>query len=205
MSNTMPKLNVPHPTDALVLARIAQPVRDRAAALRLMVFDVDGILTDGSLWYGEQGEVIKRFNVLDGQGLRLLASGGVKVAWITARSGPVLTRRAADLGVADVVQGVHNKGEALLALMQRHGLESSQVGFMGDDINDLPALQIAGLAVTVPAAPAYIAQVAHWITERQGGQGAVRECCDMILASQGRLGGLLQAGPPVVPSGGSLQ
>lgn len=170
-----------------------------------MVFDVDGILTDGSLWYGEHGEVFKRFHVLDGQGLRLLAAGGVSVAWVTARSGPAVTQRAADLGIADLLQGVHNKAEALHTLMQRHNVQSAQVGFMGDDINDLPALQLAGLAVTVPAAPPYVSQLAHWVTERAGGQGAVRECCDVILASQGRLGPLLSSGLPVVPSGGSLQ
>lgn len=200
-----PVPTVPHPADALVLARIAQPIRERAAAIRLMVFDVDGILTDGSLLYGEHGEAVKRFNVLDGQGLRLLAAGGVAIAWVTARSGAAVTRRAADLGVADLIQGVHNKAEALLGLMQRHGVQSAQVGFMGDDINDLPALQMAGLAVTVPAAPAYVAQVAHWVTTAAGGHGAVRECCDVILASQGRLGPLLSTGLPVVPSGGSLQ
>ncbi|MCK9510617.1 MAG: HAD hydrolase family protein [Pigmentiphaga sp.] len=196
---------VPHPADALVLARIAASVRDRAAAVRLMVFDVDGILTDGSLWYGEHGETIKRFNVLDGQGLRLLSAGGVAVAWITARGGPAVTRRAADLGVADLIQGVHHKGEALQTLMHRHGLGSAQIGYMGDDINDLPAMQLAGLAVTVPEAPAYVAQVAHWVTAQSGGHGAVRECCDVILAAQGRLGPLIQAGSPAVPAGGTLQ
>src|SRR5690625_3489732 len=187
MLTQRPKSIVPHPADALVIARVPPAVRDRAAAVRLMVFDIDGTLTDGSLWYHEHGETLKRFNVLDGQGLRLLSAGGVIVAWITARAGPAVTRRAADLGINDVQQGVHHKADALQALMQRHGVSGAEVGYMGDDINDLPAMQLAGFAVSVPAAPPYVAQVAHWITERQGGHGAVRECCDVVLAAQGRL------------------
>ncbi len=205
MPHSHPAPLVPHPADALVIARIPPAVRERAAAVRLMVFDVDGTLTDGSLWYGEHGEAFKRFHVLDGQGLRLLAAGGVKVAWVTARAGPAVTRRAADLGIADLQQGVHRKADALQALMQRHGVSGAEVGYMGDDINDLPAMQLAGLAVSVPAAPAYVAQVAHWITERHGGHGAVRECCDVVLAAQGRLGQMIASGLPAGSPGSSLQ
>lgn len=188
----MPNPNpIAHPAEALVLARIANSVRDRAARLQLMVFDVDGVLTDGSLFYGEQGEVFKRFNVLDGQGLRLLAAGGVTVALMTAREGGMVTRRAADLGIADVAQAVHDKAAALQVLAQRRGVSLAQTGFMGDDINDMPALRQVGFAATVPAAPSYVAQVAHWVSERHGGSGAVRECCDLILAAQGRLGATL--------------
>jgi len=201
----MSKLCVPHPAEALILARVPEAVRKRAARVRVMAFDIDGVLTDGSLWYGEHGETVKRFNVLDGQGLRLLAASGVAVAFITARDGAMVTRRAADLGIKHVVQGSHDKAEALHALIQKLGLTAEDAGFMGDDVNDLPAMRQAGFAVTVPAAPSYVAQAAHWTTERAGGAGAAREVCDLILAAQGRLGAVLSQGSRVVAAGGSLQ
>jgi len=191
----------PHPAEAVVLARVTPAIRERAARVKLMVFDVDGVLTDGSLYYGEQGEAVKRFNVLDGQGLRLLNSNGVTVAIMTARQGPIVTRRAADLGIAEVTQAVHDKAKALLELTQRLGIPLEQTGYMGDDINDLGALRQAGFAATVPAAPPYVAQAAHWVSERQGGSGAVRECCDLILAAQGRLGAAISASYQPLKSG----
>ncbi|ALM85721.1 phenylphosphate carboxylase subunit delta [Bordetella sp. N] len=193
---------LPHPAEALVLARVAPQVKERATAVRLMVFDVDGVLTDGSLYYGESGEMLKRFHVLDGHGLRLLAEGGVAVALITGRSGPIVDRRAAELGIADVMQGVRDKGKALSELAQRHGVALDQTGFMGDDIIDLPAMQRAGFAASVPNAPIYVSQGAHWVSTQPGGSGAVRECCDLLLAAQGRLGALLSTpgllGPGVI-------
>jgi len=192
--------SIPHPAEALVLARISPAVRERAAATRLMVFDVDGVLTDGSLYFGENGEMFKRFNALDGHGLRLLTEGGLKIALITGRSGPIVSRRAAELGIADVIQGVRDKAAALTELAQRHAVPIEQAGFMGDDIIDLPAMQRAGFAVSVPNAPGYITQAAHWVTSRPGGSGAVRECCDVLLASQGRLGAFMSA-PGLLGSG----
>lgn len=188
-----------HPAEALVLARVAPSVRERAAAVRLMVFDVDGVLTDGSLYYGEQGETLKRFNALDGHGLRLLMEGGLTVALTTGRTGPIVDRRAAELGIADVLQGVRDKGQALTELALRIGVPLEQTGFMGDDIIDLPAMQRAGFAVSVPNAPAYVAQSAHWVTTLGGGHGAVRECCDLLLASQGRLAHFLSSPGLLVP------
>lgn len=188
-----------HPAEALILARILPAVRERAAAVRLMVFDVDGVLTDGSLYYGEHGEMFKRFHTLDGHGLRLLAESGVGVALITGRSGPVVDRRAAELGIADVMQGVREKGAALCEIAQRRGVSLEQTGYMGDDIIDLPAMQRAGFAASVPNAPAYISQSAHWVSTLPGGNGAVRECCDLLLAAQGRLGGFLASPGLLVP------
>ncbi|KOF53229.1 3-deoxy-D-manno-octulosonate 8-phosphate phosphatase [Achromobacter sp. DMS1] len=195
--------SVPHPAEALVLARIAPAVRERAAAVRLMVFDVDGVLTDGSLYYGDNGEVQKRFHVLDGHGLRLLLEGGFKVALMTGRSGPIVARRAAELGIAEVIQGVRDKGAALAELAQRSSVQLDQTGYMGDDIIDLPAMQRAGFAASVPNAPGYVSQAAHWVASQPGGSGAVRECCDLLLASQGRLGALLAA--PGVLGPGAIQ
>lgn len=189
--NMTPPPSIAHPAEALVLARITPAVRERAAAVRLMVFDVDGVLTDGSLYYGEHGEMFKRFHALDGHGLRLLMEGGLKVALVTGRSGPIVDRRAAELGIADVQQGVRDKASALAELAQRHGVQLNQTGYMGDDVIDLPAMQRAGFAASVPGAPGYVSQAAHWISTQPGGSGAVRECCDLLLASQGRLGHFL--------------
>lgn len=187
-------ISAPHPAEALVLSRVPAAVRERVINLRLMVFDVDGVLTDGSLWYGEHGELAKRFNALDGHGLRLLSKAGVLVALMTGRQGPIVDRRAAELGIALVKQGVHDKGAALTELAHHQNVPLEQTGYMGDDLIDLPAMQRAGFAASVPDAPAYIAQAAHWIASRPGGGGAARECCDLILAAQGRLGMFFQPG-----------
>jgi len=177
----------PHPAEALVLARVSATVRERASAVRLMVFDVDGVLTDGSLWYGEAGEVCKRFHALDGYGLKMLMESGLHVALMTGRAGGVVARRAAELGIADVIQGCRDKGAALADLAARHHAALEQTGFMGDDLIDLPAMQKAGFAASVAGAPSYVAQIAHWVASAPGGAGAARECCDLILAAQGRL------------------
>lgn len=201
----MQRTEVPHPVDALVLSKIPAPTIERARNLRLMAFDVDGVLTDGRLWYGETGELLKCFHVLDGHGLRLLGESGITVALITGREGPILARRAAELGIPVLQQGVRDKAGALARLATERGLSMAEIGYMGDDIIDLTALQKAGLAVSVPEAPSYVAQAAHFITSRHGGAGAVRECCDLILAAQGKLGQFLQPGTPLLRMGGELQ
>ncbi|CAJ50725.1 KdsC family phosphatase [Bordetella avium] len=203
MTMTIPS-RLPHPAEALVLARIPAPVRERAAAVRLMVFDVDGVLTDGSLFFGEHGEMFKRFNALDGHGLRLLIESGIKVGLITGRSSQVVARRAAELGIAEVMQGVRDKGSALAELAQRQAVQLDQTGYMGDDIIDLPAMQRAGFAASVQNAPGYVAQAAHWVSSLAGGSGAVRECCDLLLASQGRLGAFLNSSA-VLSGPGAIQ
>lgn len=176
-----------HPAEALVLAKLPDSLVDRLANVRLMIFDVDGVLTDGGLWYGEQGEALKRFHVLDGHGLKMLDASGIGVAIVTARDGPIVAWRCAELGIRHVRQGVRDKAQALIELAQEFGVERQAVGYMGDDVIDLPAMQQAGLAVTVPNAPEYISQSAQWTTQRAGGHGAVRECCDAILAAQHKL------------------
>lgn len=185
------KLTPTHPAEAMILARTSQDVCERASRIRLMIFDVDGVLTDGSLYYDEHGESIKRFHALDGFGVRMLQESGILVSFMTGRDSPILARRAADLGISDVQQGVRNKSEALSALAQRHNLELEEIGFMGDDVIDLAAMQRVGFAASVPEAPGYIAQAAHWIAKRGAGHGAARECCDLILSAQGRLGGFI--------------
>lgn len=186
--------NLPHPAEALILAKATPAVIERARQVRLMTFDVDGILTDGRLWYGEHGEVMKGFNALDGHGLTLMRESGITVALITGRSGPIVDRRAAELGISLVHQGVRDKARALSNLAQEQGHTLAEVGYMGDDIIDLAALQRVGFAASVPNAPAYVAQVAHWVSTLQGGAGAVRECCDLILAAQGKLSAFFNPG-----------
>lgn len=191
---------ITHPAEALILARIDPSVRARLQRLKLMVFDVDGVLTDGGLWYTEHGETLKRFHALDGHGLKMLAVSGIQVALVTGRESPIIARRAAELGLGAVMQNVRDKGAALTELLTRFGVALEQTGFMGDDLIDLPAMQRAGFSASVPDASAYITQAAHWVSERRGGHGAARECCDLILAAQQRLGvffqpGLLGTGP----------
>ncbi len=176
-----------HPAEAMILAKVAPLVIERARKVRLMAFDVDGVLTDGSLWYGKHGEVVKRFNVLDGHGLRLMRESGITIALITGREGPILARRAAELGIDIVLQGVRDKAQAINAMAQEQGYTLDQVGYMGDDIIDLAALQRVVFSASVPGAPSYITQAVHWVASEAGGEGAVRECCDLILAAQGRL------------------
>ena len=176
-----------HPAEAQLLAKVSAAVIERTRKVRLMAFDVDGVLTDGSLWYSKNGEVVKGFHVLDGHGLRLLKESGIMVALITGRQGAIVDRRAAELGIDIVQQGVRDKAQALAQLAQEYGLDMEQIGYMGDDLIDLAAMQRAGFAASVTNAPAYITQAAHWVSERTGGSGAARDCCDLILASQGRL------------------
>lgn len=185
---------IAHPAESLVLSRVSPDIKVRLERISMMVFDVDGILTDGSLWYGEHGEVFKRFHSLDGHGLKMLATSGIKVALVTGREGPIVARRAAELGLRDVMQNVRDKGAALASLASNYKIPLEQIGFMGDDLIDLPAMQKAGFAATVPEAPLYIAQAAHWVSSRPAGSGAARECCDMILAAQSKLGAFFQPG-----------
>jgi 3-deoxy-D-manno-octulosonate 8-phosphate phosphatase (KDO 8-P phosphatase) len=202
MSQNTP-LTAPHPVEALILARVDASLQQRLKAIRLMVFDVDGVLTDGRLWYGEHGEALKAFHALDGLGLRLLKENGVHVALVTGRQGAIVARRAADLGIAEVHQGISDKLPVIQEIATKMGLNLSEIGYMGDDIIDLMAMQRVGFAASVPNAPPYISQVAHWVAAQAGGSGAVRECCDLILAAQGKLGACLQ--PRTFNTAGSIQ
>jgi 3-deoxy-D-manno-octulosonate 8-phosphate phosphatase (KDO 8-P phosphatase) len=157
----------------------------RARAIRLAAFDVDGILTDGRLYFAADGESMKAFHTLDGHGMKLLRSAGVEVALITARRSTALTRRAENLGLKHVAQGAADKRAALSALLGELGLSPHEASYMGDDVVDLPALQMAGFAMTVPAAAFAVKQCAHYVTRSAGGGGAVREACELLLHAQG--------------------
>ncbi|MGH8806747.1 MAG: KdsC family phosphatase [Noviherbaspirillum sp.] len=157
----------------------------RAARVRLMIFDVDGILTDGSLHYGPDGEVIKTFNVLDGHGIKLLRQSGVATAIISARQSPIVARRAADLGIAHLFQGVHEKRASFEQLLAQSNMSADACGFVGDDVIDLPILSRVAFAASVPNAHPEVRARVHYVTQAQGGRGAARELCDLILRAQG--------------------
>ncbi|WP_370263823.1 KdsC family phosphatase [Limnobacter sp.] len=163
---------------------IKPPAKQAAADLQLMGFDVDGTLTDGGLYFGDEGEVMKRFSVFDGQGLRLLMDHGVKVVWITARSSGIVEKRAKDLGIHQLVQGCKTKLQAMDDIRNSLGLSWSQCGFFGDDWPDYPVLKHVALAATTPQSPEAMLAASNWINRRPAGHGAVRELCDFILANK---------------------
>jgi len=162
-------------------------LRASARRLKLMAFDVDGILTDGRLWYGADGEMLKAFHTLDGHGLKMIAAAGIEVALITGRRSEMVLRRASELGIRHVIQGREDKGVALAALASQLGLESTACGYAGDDLPDVPALEWSALAFSVPNAHQSAKATADLISDTRGGEGAVREICDFILDARGAL------------------
>jgi 3-deoxy-D-manno-octulosonate 8-phosphate phosphatase (KDO 8-P phosphatase) len=159
---------------------------ERAARVKVMIFDVDGILTDGSLTYGPDGEITKTFNVLDGLGIQLLQKTGVITAIISARKSPIVLARARDLGINHVWQGHQDKRVAFAELLEQTGVTAEQCGYIGDDVIDLPLLTKVGFAVTVPTGHPEVQHRAHYVTRAGGGRGAVREVCDMVMRAQGK-------------------
>lgn len=166
---------------------MADDLTARLKPLKLMAFDVDGVLTDGRLYYGEDGTEIKAFHALDGQGLKLLREAGLKLALITSRRSAIVERRARELGIHYCYQGVSAKRDTLDEILAEQKLKPEQAGFMGDDLFDLPAMLRAGFCATVPGAPAAVRERAHYVSSRAGGDGAVREVCELILTAQGAL------------------
>jgi 3-deoxy-D-manno-octulosonate 8-phosphate phosphatase (KDO 8-P phosphatase) len=167
-------------------------VMQKARDIKLLVLDVDGVLTDGRLYFGNSGEELKAFHIQDGLGIKLLQRGGVAVAIITGRQSTLVARRAQELGIAHLLQGREDKLVALRALCAELNLELSEVAYMGDDLPDLAAIRAAGLGITVADGHSFVAQHADYKTERPGGHGAVREACELILRAQGRLTAALE-------------
>ncbi len=163
----------------------------RAAGVRAAIFDVDGVLTDGTLYISEAGETLKAFHALDGHGLKLLAMAGLTPIVITGRDSPAVRRRLKDLGITEAVFGAHDKLAVAEPVLARLGLSWSQVAVMGDDWPDLPLLLRAGLAVAPPNAHTEAQAVAHHVCRARGGQGAARECCDLLLLATGHYQRLL--------------
>ena len=158
-----------------------------ARRVRIAVFDIDGVMTDGTLFLDDQGNESKGFNSLDGHGLRMLAHTGITLAIITGRRSRCVELRAKNLGIAHVHQGVDDKLASFDELLGPLGLERADAAYMGDDVVDLPVMRRCGLAVSVPAAPEIVRRHADIVTTRSAGHGAVREACEFIMAAQGSL------------------
>ncbi len=159
----------------------------RAAQIRLVIFDVDGVLTDGSLYFGDDGLEYKAFNAKDGLGMKMLQNSGVEVAIITARKSHVVALRMESLGIKHFYQGRQQKLPAFEELRDKLNLTNEQIAYVGDDIVDLSVMTRVGLAVAVGDAHTRVQQQAHWQTRLPGGRGAAREVCDLLMESQGTL------------------
>ncbi len=164
---------------------MTQDAVERARAIKLIIFDVDGIMTDGTLFLGDDGQEYKGFNSLDGHGLKMLKSTGVELGIITGRQSQLVIHRARNLGITHLHQGAHDKLMVYRQLLGDLDLKPEQTAYMGDDVVDLPVMRRAGLAIAVPAAPDLVKAHSHFITKREGGRGAVREACEFIMRAQG--------------------
>lgn len=159
--------------------------QEKARAVKLLILDADGVLTDGRIVYTDRGEEVKAFNVKDGHGLKLLMRAGIRVAIITGRSSPAVEHRARDLGIARVFQKALNKIEAYEELRATEKLRDEEICMVGDDLPDLPVLRRCGFAVAVADSVEDVKRVADYVTSKEAGKGAVREVCDIILKAQG--------------------
>lgn len=164
----------------------AENVAARARLIKLVLMDCDGVLTDGRLWLTSDGEEQKTFDVRDGQGIALLHVAGLKSGIISGRTSAALERRAQELGVSIVRQGVSNKVAEFEMIIAEVSLRADECAFIGDDLADIPVMSRAGLAIAVADSVAETLQAAHYVTTSNGGNGAVRESCELILKAQGR-------------------
>lgn len=169
-----------------VASRINASVRAKIEKIKVLGLDVDGVMTDGRLYYHDDGTETKAFDVRDGHGIKMLQHAGIEVVLISGRSCPMVEKRAADLGITDITQGVRDKVPALERIIAERGLTLEQMAFIGDDIVDIPVLSRIGLAVAVADALEYVIETAHYVTLAPGGRGAVREVIELILVVQGK-------------------
>jgi 3-deoxy-D-manno-octulosonate 8-phosphate phosphatase (KDO 8-P phosphatase) len=170
-----------------------QEILDKAKTIKLLVLDVDGVLSDGRLYFSNSGDEIKAFSTLDGQGIKMLQRSGVEVAIITGRSSELVKRRANNLGIEHLIQGREDKLTALDELIAIVGVNYSEIAFLGDDLPDLAAIRKAGLGMTVANGHHFVVEHADWQTQARGGEGAVREACELIMRAQGSLQAALEA------------
>jgi 3-deoxy-D-manno-octulosonate 8-phosphate phosphatase (KDO 8-P phosphatase) len=164
---------------------IPAEVLERAKKIKCVIFDVDGVMTNGGLGIGDDGQEYKTFHSLDGLGMKLLKASGVHMAIITGRTSNVVKKRAETTGIVHFYQGVEDKLEAFNDLLQKMHLQADEVAFMGDDVVDAPAMRRCGLALSVPSGHRLLKPHAHYITDAQAGHGAVREICELIMQAQG--------------------
>jgi len=159
-------------------------LEERARKVRLLCVDVDGVLTDAGMYYGPDGEVLKKFNTRDGMGLARVRDAGVAVAIISGEDSAIVHARAAKLKIDDVFCNVADKRVPIDELCSKYGLQLEQVAFIGDDLNDLPALECVGLACAVADAAEPVQRIAHYVSARRGGDGAVREVCELLIEAK---------------------
>ena len=169
-----------------------QQITELAKNVRLLLLDVDGILTDGKLYYSAQGEELKAFNTLDGHGIKLLRQSGIEVGIVSGRDSKALQRRVDDLGIALVYKGREDKHTVVEEIMRNQGLMASDIAYAGDDLPDLAAIELSGLGITVPNAHSEVKLVAQLETDTVGGSGAVREICDFLLKAQNLYGKVIE-------------
>ncbi|MBX2835951.1 MAG: HAD hydrolase family protein [Gammaproteobacteria bacterium] len=162
-------------------------VMEKAQAIQLLVMDVDGVHTDGGLIHGAEVAQFKRFHARDGFGMKLLRKHAIPMAFITGRTSQVVEERASEIGATICLQGIQEKGPALLQVCEEMNMAPAQTAYIGDDLIDLPAMQHVGLAIATADAHPLVAAVAHWQTSQPGGSGAVRDACELILHAQGKL------------------
>ena len=162
-------------------------VSDIAKQIRLLILDIDGVMTDGGLQFDKQGEEYKTFNSLDGHGIRMLLECGIEIAVITGRNSGIVSHRMNELGVRHIYQGYRDKLLAYEKLLQDTGLEPEQAAYVGDDLPDLPVMRRVGFAIAVQNAHSFVKQHCDWVTTARGGNGAVREVTDFILQAQSLL------------------
>jgi len=166
---------------------MSEELLTRMRRLKLMIFDVDGVLTDGTLYYSENGAELKAFNAADGHGIKMLKGSGVEVAILSARRSRAVDARAAELGITLVVQGASDKREAFETLIVRAHASAEATGYIGDDLVDLPVLARCGFSASVPDAPEVVRTRVHHVTRAPGGRGAAREICELIMRAQNTL------------------
>lgn len=166
---------------------VSQQIIKKAEKIQLLICDVDGVMSDGLIYMGNNGEELKAFNVRDGYGIRCLLTSGIEVAIITGRQSKLLEDRAKTLGITYLYQGQHNKLLAYQQLLDTLNLKPEQTAYIGDDLIDLPVMEKVGLSVAVADAHPLLTPRANYVTRIAGGRGAVRELCDLILLAQGRL------------------
>ncbi|MDX1453450.1 MAG: HAD family hydrolase [Oleiphilaceae bacterium] len=172
---------------------MSEQLNELASNIQLLALDVDGVMTDGKLYFSAQGDEIKAFNILDGHGIKMLLKNGIQVAIITGRNSPLTARRARDLGIEHLIQGREDKKFALLELCDTLDIDIKQTAYLGDDLPDLGAIVTAGLGMCVANAHPFVKQHANFQTTLPGGSGAVREVCDLLLEARGLLADLHQA------------
>jgi 3-deoxy-D-manno-octulosonate 8-phosphate phosphatase (KDO 8-P phosphatase) len=174
------------------LKETSPDILQKARDIRLMIFDVDGVLTDGTLWYGAAGEDLKAFHAFDGHGMKMLALAGVPCALLSGRTSAAVATRAAELVIEHVLQGIDDKLTAFQELSKKTNLDVTQIGFMGDELVDLPVLIRCGFACAPGEAPAAVRSRVHYVASAPAGRGAVREVCELLMRAQGTLDRVLQ-------------